>query len=104
MIVEDCPPGPPGPTGERVVSLFFAGVVLSVRHEQVLVQNAGLSRTVGSAVVSFIVLLVVVVVVVVHSSARRQQHLVIVVVILQVSIGVLRLTERDGRRENKDRR
>lgn len=72
-------------TRERVVPFFVAGVILSIRHEQILVQHTGLSRVVRPPVSSLVV--------VVQPPARRQQHLFIVFV-LQISIGVLCLESR----------
>ncbi|KAG7223262.1 hypothetical protein INR49_015618, partial [Caranx melampygus] len=72
--------------GERIVALLFTGIILSVGHEQVLVQHAGLSWAVRSSFLIFFLLLFLLVV---HPSARWQQHLLLIIFVLKISFCVL---------------
>lgn len=59
------------PTRERVVTLLFAGIILYVRHEQILIKHASLSWAIRSSVALLFLLLFLLVILVMHPPARR---------------------------------
>lgn len=73
-----------GPTREGVVSFLLAGLVLPVRHEEVLVEDAGLRRS--PSLLLILVLLLVMVVALQQPSAWREQEVILLILILQVSV------------------
>lgn len=58
------------PTRERVVTLLFAGIILYVRHEQILIEHASLSWAIRSSVALLFLLLFLLVILVMHPPAR----------------------------------